>query len=90
MEVLKKYQKIKASQVFCFQHDLEDADFDCQCSPVSTSQVFCLQHDLEDAANRPTSDSANEDEKPGQSIAQSVYSENRKKAGQVMIKMNPI
>ena len=42
-----------------------------------------MQHDLEDAANRPTSDSANEDEKPGQSIAQSVYSENRKKAGQV-------
>ena len=42
-----------------------------------------LQHDLEDAANRPTSDSANEEEKPGQSIAQSVYSENRRKAGQV-------
>ena len=40
------------------------------------------QHDLEDAANRPTSDSANEEEKPGQSIAQSVYSENRRKAGQ--------
>ena len=42
-----------------------------------------LQHDLEDAANRPTSDSANEEEKQGQSIAQSVYSENRRKAGQV-------
>lgn len=40
------------------------------------------QHDLEDAANRPTSDSATEEEKPGQSIAQSVYSENRRKAGQ--------
>jgi len=39
------------------------------------------QQDLEDAANRPTSDSATEDEKPAnQSIAQVVYSENRRKA----------
>jgi len=40
------------------------------------------QADLEDAANRPTSDSATEEEKPAnQSIAQLVYSENRRKAG---------
>jgi len=40
------------------------------------------QHDLEDAANRPTSDSANDESGVNQSIAQNVYSENRRKAGQ--------
>jgi len=40
------------------------------------------QHDLEDAANRPTSDSASEEAAVNQSIAQNVYSENRRKAGQ--------
>lgn len=40
------------------------------------------QHDLEDAANRPTSDSASEEACVNQSIAQNVYSENRRKAGQ--------
>ena len=41
-----------------------------------------FQHDLEDAANRPTSDSASEEAAVNQSIAQNVYSENRRKAGQ--------
>ncbi len=36
-----------------------------------------LQEELEDAANKPSTDSASEDEKPNQSIAQNVYSENR-------------
>ena len=42
-------------------------------------QFFRSQEELEDSANKPTSDSATEDEKPNQSIAQ-VGTANRKRA----------
>lgn len=44
--------------------------------------TFLVQHDLEDAANRPTSDSASDEATPNMSIAQNVYSDNRRKANQ--------
>ena len=36
-----------------------------------------VQEEFEDAAKKPSTDSGNDDEKPNQSIAQNVYSENR-------------
>ena len=39
-----------------------------------------MQHELEDAANKPSTDSSSEESAPNQSLAQMVYSENRRKA----------
>jgi len=38
------------------------------------------QHELEDAANKPSTDCNNEETQPNQSLAQMVYSDNRRKA----------
>lgn len=46
------------------------------------------QEELEDAAKKPSTDSGNDEEKPNQSIAQNVYSENRRKASQSHANLN--
>lgn len=48
------------------------------------------QHELEDAANKPSTDSSSEENTPNQSLAQMVYSDNRRKAEESHAALNKL
>ena len=52
--------------------------------------IIIVQHELEDAANKPSTDSSSEENAPPQSLAQMVYSENRRKAEQSHASLNKL